>query len=175
MKLTCLTSILAISVSLVADGETNTDAAKSGADEISTAMVDGKFDRVIALTYPKLVDAMGGKDAALDATKKQMSAMKDQGVKIVSCEADDPGEVISGGGKDYCVVPTEMVLKTPKAKVTVKSYFLAISSDKGKSWTYIDGSGLTDEMKGHVLPDLPSTVKLPAKQEPSVEKTDDSE
>lgn len=49
------------------------------------------------------------------------------------------------------------------------SYLLGISPDKGKTWTFVDGSGLQNEKaRKAVLPALPDSLKLPAKGKPEI-------
>jgi hypothetical protein len=162
--------IAALSVATHAAGEK--DAIKRGADENCHALVEGNYERVITLTYPKIVEMMGGKDAAVSVVKEQMKGMKDQGVTIVPSDAEMPGEIVSNAGKMFAVVSLRMVLRGPKMKISQKSFLIAVSSDQGKSWTFIDGSGLNDEIKAQVIPELPPALKLPAKEQPKVEQID---
>lgn len=48
-----------------------------------------------------------------------------------------------------------------------KSYLLAISSDQGKTWTFMDGGNLVDpKMREKLVPNFPEKLKLPVIEKP---------
>ena len=64
------------------------------------------------------------------------------------------------------MVQQTIVMKTSKGLMQRQSYYLGISGDSGKTWTYVDGLQMTEQGARQVLPPLPSTVKLPPPSEP---------
>jgi hypothetical protein len=142
---------------------------KKGADAIGTAMVAGKYGVVLDLTYPAILDLMGGREKALGYVEKQMNAMKEQGISIVSFTPGDPSEIKPGGSELFAAIPTIMEMKAPQMKITGKSFLLAISQDQGKTWTFADGANLTPEIMKAMFPKFPPELKLPEKSN-SVEK-----
>lgn len=62
-------------------------------------------------------------------------------------------------------------MKVPGGRATAKSFLLGISTDKGKTWTFVDGNGIGDEkVKRKLLPNLPAEFKLPKKEKPVFRK-----
>ena len=107
----------------------------------------------------------------IELIKTGMDELKKQGVSIVSYKIETPAAPIAAGDDLVTVVPTVLEMKQGAGKITQKSYLLAISSDKGGHWTFVDGAGLDDEAKvKEVLPNLPKELKLPAKEKPVIEK-----
>jgi len=132
-------------------------------------MVAAKYGVVLDLTYPAILELMGGREKALGYVEKQIDAMKEQGISIVSFTAGDPSEIKEGGSELFAVIPATMEMKAPQVKITAKSFFLAISQDQGKSWSFADGSNLTPEIMKAMFPKFPPELKLPEKSN-SVEK-----
>jgi len=74
------------------------------------------------------------------------------------------------GAKLFAVVPTtlEMTIKNT-GRVRSKGYLLGISEDHGKTWTFVDGSGLkTKEAREKALPELHEKLKLPDWEAPQI-------
>ena len=154
-----------------ADGEVSSAAVKRKAQEVGQAVVKGDYAKLVELTYPKVVETMGGRDKMIAAVETLMKQMKDQGYVMRSVVVGDPAEFMTEGPHTFVVVPTTVEMTAPGGKVVGKSYLLGISADGGKTWWFVDGSGLdTKEKRDKVLPKLPAKLKLPEKQKPEFRK-----
>jgi hypothetical protein len=142
---------------------------KKGAGAVGDATLAGKYGAVLDLTYPAIVELMGGREKAVAFVEKQMNAMKEQGISITSFTVGDPSGIKTGGSDLFSAIPTTLEMKTPQAKITAKSFLLAISADQGKSWLFADGTGLTPELMKTLFPKFPPELKLPEKSN-AVEK-----
>ena len=150
-----------------ADEPKQAEVVKKNAEEISTAVLKGEYSKIVDLTYPKLVEMMGGREKMIMQTEESMKKMKEQGITFSSNRVGQPGEVFTEQGNKFVVVPTTLELKMPKGKLIAKSYLLGISSDGGQSWTFIDGAGLAQKDKAEkLLPKLPAGLKLPERSKP---------
>jgi hypothetical protein len=136
----------------------------SKADLLGKALQSKDYGQIIDSTYPKLVEMGGGREKLLAATKAAMEQMAASGMEIISFKAEKPGS-ITGSGRDLAtVVPTTLDMRVnAKTTMSQKSFLLAISSDGGSSWTFIDGSALTPEIVKAVLPESLHGIQLPAK------------
>jgi hypothetical protein len=145
------------------------ELAKQAAQKTADATIKGDYAALIDNTYPKVVEMMGGRDAAIATTTQLMKQLAGQGMTIKSYTVSDPGEVLSEGGNTFSVIPAVMEMKFAKGIVRVKSYLLAISTDTGKTWKLIDGNGLADKnAREQLLPKLPAALKLPENQQPEI-------
>jgi len=170
MKLRPRIAVLALcSIAFAQTDDSRIKLIKKGADSVGAAMVAGNYGVVLDLTYPAILDLMGGREKALGYVEKQINAMKDQGISIVSFTAGDPSEIKPGGSELFAAIPTIMEMKAPQMKITGKSFLLAISQDQGKSWSFADGANLTPEIMKAMFPKFPPELKLPEKSN-SVEK-----
>jgi hypothetical protein len=59
-------------------------------------------------------------------------------------------------------------MKSSKGKISQKTFLIGISSDKGKTWTFINGDLDIKRVKS-VFPNLPEKLKLPDKEKPVLE------
>ncbi len=92
------------------------------------------------MTYSSVVEAMGGRDKAVEFTASAMKQLKQQGVSITKFEVGDPGEIYKEGGNLFVVVPTTAHMKAPGSTIVARGYELGISADSGKTWKFIGSS-----------------------------------
>jgi len=149
------------------------DAAevKARAEASGRAFMDGDFAALADLTYPKVVQLMGGKAkmvAFLEAGSRQMKA---EGFELVSYEVEAPKEIVRTRAKLFAVVPTLMKAKVRGGVITQRSYLLGISAARPKSWTFVDGSSLDASKLHAILPEAEGRVTLPKQEEPTFERT----
>jgi len=144
-------------------------AVKKKAQELGQSIIKGDYAKVADLTYPKLVETMGGRDKMIETIRTGMKEWNAQGIKIQSVLVDEPSDFLTEGKNTFVVVPTTTEISAEHGKIVAKSYLLGISPDGAKTWTFIDGSGMDDEKKrDKLLPKLPAKLKLPEKQKPEV-------
>lgn len=140
--------------------------AKDQAQRTVAALLRDDFRTVALYTYPKVVEMAGGPEQMVATLAKGKKAMAEAGISFADVKLGDPSTPTSYGGKTFSVVPQTVTMATPKGEMTNDSYLLGISDDAGKTWTFVDGSGINDQAIRQVLPPLPSTLKLPAKTPP---------
>lgn len=153
-----------------ADDAQRAASVKKQAEAMSEATMKGQYEKLIDAMPGGLVKVMGGREKAIQSVTTAMKRMKEQGVKIESYTVSKPGKFVSEGENTFVVVPTELKMTVPGARVITKSYLLGISADKGKTWKFIDGAGLgrqTEQIK-KALPKFPEALKLPAPSRPKV-------
>jgi len=61
-------------------------------------------------------------------------------------------------------------MSVPQGRALVRTWLLGVSSDQGKTWTFIDGGKLNAEAIKQYFPNFPAKLTLPAKQVPQLEK-----
>ncbi len=164
---------LALSVPAPGDEKSQDAVVKEKAEEVLQLLLKGDYKKVVALTHPRVVKEMGGPDKMADDLAAKMKQMKEQGYELRSLKADDPTSSAEAGDRRYVVVPYALEMKAPGGKMAVKSFLVAVSSDKGKTWTFVDGAGLRDvEAQKKMLPDLPDppALRLPRAEKPVIEE-----
>jgi hypothetical protein len=169
--LSCLFVLAVLAVPARAEEKVNVDKAVELAKVMEKAVLAGEHAKVVELTHPKVVEAMGGKDKMIEAIDRIMNGMKAQGIAIKSHTVGKPEEPVVDGKSAYVVLPTKLEMTAPQARIAVESYLLGFSTDHGKSWVFVDGAGLNQgPAKDLILPLLPKNLKLPAPKPPVVTK-----
>ncbi len=143
--------------------------AKKQADAMSLAMAKGDYETIVDLTYHTVFRELGGKQEAVEITATFMKEMAERGYILTACSAGEPSELFREAENTFVVVPTKTEMNAPVGKVVADSYLLGISPNGGKTWTFVDGSGLaTQEARDQVLPKLPAGLKLPEPKTPMI-------
>jgi hypothetical protein len=138
--------------------------AKAKAEEIQTALVKGDLEKVADLTHPKVVTGLGGKEKMVARMKKEIEAMKGQGSAFKSAKILDPSEPITAGKELYIGIPFDLEMTVTGGRLLSRGFLVGVSSDGGKSWTFVDGVPGRDKIK-ELLPNLPDALVFP-KREP---------
>ncbi len=114
---------------------------------------------------------MGGKAKMVAEMQATMKQMKAQGVQFQSATIDNPSDVVMKNSELFAIVPFSLVVSVPQGTATQKLFMIATSMDKGRTWTFVDGGNVDPRTLRDLLPNFPPTLKLPARQEPVLQKT----
>ena len=127
-------------------------AIKRDAQAMCNAVVKGDFKTAVNYMYPKMVTQLGGRDKILQQVSDGAKAMNQAGQKLVNITIGEPGKVIANGNQRFVMVPSR-VLVNVGGKVSNTSYpQLGISDDKGKTWHFMDGNNLNDDVMQRLFP-----------------------
>ena len=144
---------------------------KVQATELAEAFSRKDFDKVASLTYPKLVELMGGRDRMVAFLNQGMKQAEAENVKFLSNTIGEPGEVISVEQQLFAIIPTTLKMKVPEGILAGQSFLIGVSNDKGENWTFVDGSGGMNREKLKVLfPAAADKLKLPEIKPPVLER-----
>lgn len=138
------------------------------AEENSAALAAGNYGRVADLTYPKVVEMAGGREKVIDALRNGSAGIKAHGSAILPSEVNEPNEIVTVADKEFAIVPYTMRMKGANKTVQAKCFLIAISSDDGRTWTFIDG-GPTKQQLSELVPDFPPKLSLPTCEQPVLE------
>jgi len=135
------------------------------AKELEDALGRKDYGKVIDLTYPKVIEVAGGREKILEETTKEVQSMEADGVEIISSTCDAPRQFVSEGGNIYAVVPVTSKVKAQDGIFQTEGSLIAISSDGGKNWTFVDATGKDQTELKKVLPNL-DELSLPPEKPP---------
>ncbi len=136
-------------------------ALQKQADELTAAMTAQNFKQVLTYTYPAIVEAMGGKDKALEKFKASMVQMQSQGAAISSVTTGDIKEIVKSGKDLYSVVPDILQMKFNGTVITHGSYLLAISHNNGVNWYFVDTAPFKKQNLRKLFPTYPPGLVIP--------------
>lgn len=165
------TALITLSVNSVHAAEPSKDEVKKLATEMIQATIKGEFKKLLDATYPEAINILGGREAALKQIEETMEQLKKAGLKFEKYEVVSMGDFVKDDKTTYLVLNTESVIVVSGSKIHAKSYLLAISTDDAKTWTFLDGAGLSNKDRlNKVLPKRPASLKLPDDVPPKIEK-----
>ena len=136
------------------------------AKELEDAIGRKDYGKVVELTYPKLVDFLGGREKMLADMTKQMKTMETEGVELLSSVSSPPTQFVHDANAVYAVVPVTSKLKAKDGIFQTEGSLIGISNDGGANWTFVDASGKDQKELKTFLPNV-DKLTLPAEKPPT--------
>lgn len=167
-KICLMISVLLLSS--ISFAQTKHEEIKARAEESVTALTSGDYQKFVDLTYPKLVEILGGRARMISSLETQMKEMKAHGFEISSASVDLPKEVVPVGHQLFAIVPYTLKMKAPGGVLTQQSYMLGISSRGSVKWMFIDVTNIDESKLKILLPSAVGKLALPKKQPPAFER-----
>ncbi len=133
-----------------------------------TAFMNEQYDLLLDYTYPKIFEIAGGRDVMKELIVQMLGELKTQGVIIDSAKVGEPGEIYTAGNELHAVISQYIYMTIPGGKLSSESSLLAISTDKGSRWYYIDIKQLTPELKAEFFPDFNEALIVPEPKDPVI-------
>jgi hypothetical protein len=164
-----ITTLAPIITLVVALQDSPDDPAKKSALELARqcaeATVKNDVAKVIDLTYPLAIDAVGGRKKAIQRAREELKKAADSGIKVLSLEKVVPPEKVFATKKaQYCVVPVSFHIKVVDSKYLLRSALIGVSIDSGKTWKFVDISMGEKNIRKYI-PDIPGDLEFPPKAE----------
>ena len=123
------------------------------------------YAKVIDLTYPKMVEYAGGREKMLAETTNEIQSMEMEGVHILSSTYAPPTQFVSDSTGIYAVIPVVSKVKATDGIFQTEGSLIAVSTDGGQNWTFLDASGKDQTELKKVLPNL-ERFNLPPEKKP---------
>ena len=140
----------------------NKEDALSDAKITSKATLEMDFKTVLRHTLPKVVDMMGGEDAALTLLKTTFDGMKSQGFEFEKADVISVSEIVEEQGQHRCVIEGFNQIKMAGQRIKSKSYLLGIYNTADGFWWFLEAKQLKNKaMLDMVLPDFETTLVIP--------------
>ncbi|MBE7175337.1 MAG: hypothetical protein INR69_02990 [Mucilaginibacter polytrichastri] len=131
---------------------------------MATAYAKGDYLTMARFTHKKVVDMLGGPEKMASALKEKMAELAAKNVKLVSAETGEVMQMVHTATSEQCIIPQYVRMATPENKVYSRTHLLGISTDKGKTWHFLDANGQTPEMINGLVPDLSEELIIPKKE-----------
>lgn len=144
----------------------HSEAIKSQAEKMCQLLLKKDFSAFADFTYPKVIELMGGKEKMVEIMENGSKQMESEGTVFLNVTLGEPSEIVTNGNELQCTVPQTIQMKVPNGKLVSKSTLIAISSDKGKNWFFIDTSGKDIQTMNSILPNISLELVLPVSEEP---------
>ncbi len=169
-------SALTLSVFLMSGGTLMAQKAliKSKAEQCMQAIVRGDFEELTDLTYPPLVQLMGGKEQMVQLLGKTYATMQEQGFSFDSGNVENVARVVKTKHRSFAVVPYTLYITTSEGTISQEGSMVGVSENNGKSWTFVDLSNGSQALLPQLFPDeknLAKALSLPPGEAPATIRT----
>ena len=141
---------------------------KTQAMDMSKALIKNDFTSFVKFMHPKLLEFSGGLSRLKDKMDSADYYKKQFGVSFKKILIGNPGPVIQYKGQLQCVVPETTDLETPMGLVSAETSLIALSTDQGKNWYFIDNLMYRAAKLKNELPDLSPNLNIPPQKAPVV-------
>ena len=105
------------------------------AKEITDALANKDYVKVLDLIYPKVIEKGGGREKMSATMKDEIKQMETEGVAVLSAIPGTPTQFVHESGAIYAVVPVTVKMKAQNGTFQMDATLIGISSDAGASWT----------------------------------------
>ena len=144
----------------------NYPSLTTGTKEITDAFTNKNYQKVLELTYPKVIETGGGREKMMATMQKEINAMESEGVAMLSTTPGSPTNFVHDAGSTYAVIPITLKMKAQDGVFQAEGTLIGISSDGGATWTFIDAAGKDDPDLKVLSPNVLDKLKLPPDKPP---------
>ncbi len=135
-------------------------AAYQAASSTIAAFRGDDFQAYVKLVHPAVLEDVGGRDKMIQITRHGKVTLDEQ-TDGYDTRVRMPTRLIQGTKGLYTIVPQTVTLQLKNDQsIDRDSYLLGVSSDKGRSWKFIDGGTEAAKIR-ELLPDFPQNERLP--------------
>ncbi|CAF3536767.1 unnamed protein product [Rotaria sp. Silwood2] len=113
--------------------------------KLEISFKNDNYSDFVDLMYPKAVSMFGGKMKMIGLIKKTKSEMEADGFTMQLDSVGGVKQMVIAGKEIHCIIPEYFSLINDEGVYKSLAYLLAISSDKGKTWSFLDTAGLKEE------------------------------
>jgi hypothetical protein len=144
---------------------------KMQADQLNEAVLKGDYAKAAELTYPKLIELMGGRMSFMSAMENGMRQTQSERFRIVSITVGEARDVLEVEKQIYAIVPTTMRMKVPEGILVGEAFMIAVSTDGGENWTFVDSGGRSFDKRQlmTLFPSAAERLRIPDIKRPVLE------
>lgn len=167
-KNTVLIILLCTGMSFLSNAQINDtmQIVKAKADKMGEAFMSGDYKTFAKYNNPTMLKLMGGESKMTAALTKSIVDMKAKGITIISITFDEPSKIVKNGKVLQCTIAQHTEVKTTPGRAISTSTLIALSTDNGKNWTFLDTLNKDMPTIKKIIPNLSSDIIIPPPQPP---------
>ncbi len=170
-KFTSLLILLCIGFATQANAQAGVQklkpSVKAAAKKMNDALVKKNLHEFVKTTHPKVIEmTAGGAEKLEKDLATQIENIEKSGSKIISAWPGEASAIIDTAGEYQCTIPQYMKMKMENGVLTTQTTLMAFSSDKGKTWYFIDATDKSLAQWRTVFPNISSQLVIRPAPEP---------
>jgi hypothetical protein len=135
-------------------------------------VIANDFEGVVNCMPDEVVKSLGGRSAIIATVRRVSAEMSRGSVRMVQSLIEPPTQVLRAGTRTFAILPQVVVVRVPEGHVRQRTFLLAVSSDDGHTWRFVDGVELNRELASQMFPDFPASLTLPNVDRPELVTAD---
>jgi hypothetical protein len=139
---------------------------KTQAMDMAGTLVKKDFPSFIKYMHPDIIKLAGGKEKALQRMDTVNAMAAQFGATIKRILIGNPGKVINYKNQLQVTLPQTSELASGFGNVTLETTLIAISTNGGKNWYFIDTSVYNMKDVKKAMPDLSPELAIPPPKPP---------
>jgi hypothetical protein len=156
--------VLPIAVS----AQANPSAIKSAAIAMGNALVKKNSEQFLSFMHPSMIKLAGGKEKLRVISDSALKVFEQFGGKVSRITYGNPAEIISYKKTLQSVISQTTTLSSFIGDAELSSSLIAISNDKGKTWTFIDTNMFGIKEIKAAMPDISPALVIPKSAAPKI-------
>lgn len=163
--------LLALPILLFSAGtqaQNHNTTIKVQAMDMANALMKNDFNAFVKYMHPNIIAFAGGKENMRAKMDSAYQAMKRFNVRFKRYWIGNPGEMVKYKNQLQAILPESTTLITPLGELTAETSMIAISSDGGKNWWFIDTNVYKADKLKNILPDLSPKLVIPPQKKPKL-------
>jgi hypothetical protein len=168
MKLSFINLLLSTTMFLQSYGQVKEapQNIKQQAGKMAQAFISGDYKTFVSYTYKPMVQGTGGAAKMEQSLAKVVNDMKLKGMSFNNITFDEPSTIVKSGKELQATIAQHTDIKVPNGRAVSTSTLIAISTDNGVNWTFIDTSNKNIEALRKAMPNLSPSITIPPPQPP---------
>lgn len=134
--------------------------------KMGSAFISGNYNAFANYTYPLILKSMGGPSKMAALLTKTTDDFKSHGMSFSNITFDESSKIIKSGKELQATIAQHTEIKLPQGRLISTSTLIAVSTDNGVSWTFIDTSNKEMATLRKALPNLSPLIIIPIQQPP---------
>jgi hypothetical protein len=139
---------------------------KQQANKMAQAFIRGDYKTFVLYNYKPMVQGSGGATKMEQSLAKVVNDMKLKGMSFNNITFDEPSKIVKSGKELQATIAQHTHIKVPNGRAVSTSTLIAISTDNGNNWTFIDTSNKSIEALRKAMPNLSTAITIPPPQPP---------
>ena len=136
--------------------------------KFNEAFLKGDFDKYVDMTIPSVIEVAGGKEVMVTNAKASYEMTIESGLAYESIDPLKPSKFMFAGNDLQSILPQVIITKIGETKISQKVYFLASSSDEGKTWTFLNLEPYDTASIKTYVPTYTGDIKIPTADQPEL-------
>ena len=155
-------------ISISIHAQSQVELLLQDAKKFNAAFLKGDFDKYVDMTIPSVIEVAGGKEIMVTNAEASYEMVTKSGLAYESIEPLKPSKFMFAGRDLQSILPQTIITKIGETKISQKVYFLASSSDEGKTWTFLNLEPYDNASIKTYVPAYTGDVEIPTAEQPEL-------